>query len=436
MSKPRRRRDGWTENEDAYVRAEYHQGAGFVAEKLGRSVGAVMTRASFLGVKNGRAVRWTPEKIEALEARYVEDGPQTLADEFGMTAWAIVAKARRLGLGATRKKPPTAFKWTHEMVQKIKDRYEKEGAHELAKEFGTTVATVYRVASHLGFHTIAGHARAGKERAVRNKSYNIHYFDKWSPSMAYILGFLFADGNINKKKTCIRVQISRRDEAVLHFIKKETESRGKIYEIEGPPNEAGEFKRPQLAIMLNSTIMAARLMELGMMPRKTYRNDPFPDVPDEVMPHFVRGNFDGDGSASVTHDHCSVMLMGPVKFTRGIRDVLARLAGMRWMKAYTKQGKTAKYAVVTWTALHDIKAFFNYVYPEDCGFYFERKHRVLSKWLADPRFPLVKWTEFEDEMVRRYFYVMGTDELAGLMGKTANAVRARVKILFADDPSK
>src|SRR3990167_181299 len=137
--------------------------------------------------------KWTEEKIRILKERYQEDGPAKIASEFGFSCWAVVAKARRLGIGSTRKNPPKGFEWTKDMIAAVKERYVAEGGEPLAKEFGLAVDTVRRKASRMGLHTIAGHAVAGRERAETNSSFNIHFFDTWTPDMAYVLGFLFAD---------------------------------------------------------------------------------------------------------------------------------------------------------------------------------------------------------------------------------------------------
>ena len=44
-----------------------------------------------------------------------------------------------------------------------------------------------------------------------------------------------------------------------------------------------------------------RLLELGVLPSKSQREYPFPTVPPECLPHFLRGLHDGDGCWTVAH---------------------------------------------------------------------------------------------------------------------------------------
>ena len=47
---------------------------------------------------------------------------------------------------------------------------------------------------------------------------NEDYFETWSHEMAYILGFISADGSINKQKTSLSIELQMRDKKVLEFI--------------------------------------------------------------------------------------------------------------------------------------------------------------------------------------------------------------------------
>lgn len=334
-------------------------------------------------------MKWTNAAVEIIKNRYTTDGAVRLAKELGTTANAVTAKARRLGIDPTRKKPPKNFQWNETMLSILKNRYVEEGAEAIAAELNLCVSTVQHKAGELGLHTNAGHVRWGLKRASESKTVDIHYFDEWSPNMAYILGFLFADGCISKRLTDIRILIARKDEEILDFIKQELKSKQRIYRKEGGIDKRGSVIQPQSGLVISSTILVRAAMRLGLMPRKTYRDDPFPNVPDEMVSHFIRGYLDGDGCICPHQNgrswSCSISFTGSCKFINGLRNKLTKLAGMRTHPLQFREGKGTDWACVTWSALEDLYLFRNFAYPAGFSFCLKRKKKRLDEWLSEPR---------------------------------------------------
>lgn len=434
-----RKNNRWTPQQDEMVREQYEaMGAKRLAEEMGLTVDAVLHRAKLLGIKYRKFI-WSEEKLAVLEKRYATDGPQKLAEEFGTTHWAVTAKARRLGIGSTRKTPPKDFEWTDEMVAAIQERYVAEAAYKLADEFGVALDTVRRKASSLGLHTIAGHATAGQERAEKSESSDIHYFDEWSPNMAYILGFIFADGSLDATARVLTINLANPDVAVLHFVAEclavKSEIRHTHYSYQ---------LQPQVSINVCSSVLCQRLRELGCHPRKTFNNDPFPSIPDGMLPHFIRGYFDGDGSACLAHDKRSccdffiINITGSPRLITGIHDSLVRVAGMSAKTIQQKKGITADYCVVAWTALRDLKAFYSFVYPTGFTFCLERKRQKIAEWLAKPHREIVhqSWNEEEEQLVRDYYRSLGPTRLAAMLGRKKAAVSLKAQRLGLEPLNK
>lgn len=329
-------------------------------------------------------MEWTKEKLEVLGHRYKADGPAKLAEVFGTSVVAVKLKASRLGLA--RKRNWSGFEWTEEMVTAFKERYVQEGAAKLSKEFGCHFSTLHKKAAELGLHTKAGRIDAGKIRSENRKTLNVHYFDQWTPNMAYVLGFLFADGSISKRQCDVVIGLAVKDENVLDFIKKETKSQRPIYRFAANRGK-DKWKRQEASYLyLSSKILVQKAMELGLKPRKTYNDDPFPNVPDEMFPHFIRGYFDGDGTVFIALDKrwksesCRIGFIGSPRFIMGIRDGLVRLAGMRHKSTHLEKEKTTVSRVL-WSHPDDLRKFYSFVYPDGFGFCLERKRGKLLAWL-------------------------------------------------------
>ena len=98
--------------------------------------------------------------------------------------------------------------------------------------------------SHLTYEALAKELAATKE-AVRHQFRKLHipkikashtiytvkedYFTTWSSGMAYVLGFIFADGNIRPKERTRVLRINNSDYNLLLKIRKLMDSNQPIY---------------------------------------------------------------------------------------------------------------------------------------------------------------------------------------------------------------
>jgi len=115
--------------------------------------------------------------------------------------------------------------------------------------------------------------------------YNDNFFDEWNDKMAYVLGFIYADGNISGDFR--HFSISQKDPEILYKIRGLMEGNFRIY----------ERKRERISyyLQLSNRRIIDCLVKLGVLPNKSTRIQ-FPSIPDEYIRHFVRGLWDGDGS--------------------------------------------------------------------------------------------------------------------------------------------
>lgn len=137
--------------------------------------------------------------------------------------------------------------------------------------------------------------RIGLTRVRRGYPVNESFFSKWSPVMAYILGYTYADGNIHglrgKKSTWWYWRIDSSDKQIIIDISDAVEWGGKVY-IGKSPGHYG--KKPMYRLAIGSNKLVADLRNLGLTQNKTKVMQP-PDIPSQFLSHFMRGYFDGDG---------------------------------------------------------------------------------------------------------------------------------------------
>jgi hypothetical protein len=139
-------------------------------------------------------------------------------------------------------------------------------------------------------------------------------FAAWSPAMAYVLGYWLADGNMYHQPSAggYTVSIGSKDLAHLELLRA-TLGLGKLSRITG----SDVYK-----LVICRKAMFEDLLRLGGSERKSLTLT-WPAVPDEYLPHLVRGYMDGDGCLSWHRPGSSVH---PLLDVTGSRDFIAGLA--------------------------------------------------------------------------------------------------------------
>lgn len=124
-----------------------------------------------------------------------------------------------------------------------------------------------------------------------------NFFRKWSGEMAYILGFVAADGNVTKRK-------DRKDSYIFNITNKEKDILLKIRDLICPNRKLGTKrsgytgKKDYYYLQLSDRQICKDLIKLGIIPRKTYSFE-LPLIPKKYFSDFTRGFFDGDGSVYI-----------------------------------------------------------------------------------------------------------------------------------------
>ena len=120
---------------------------------------------------------------------------------------------------------------------------------------------------------------------------NEDYFKKWSPNMAYILGYILADGCIIKGtytgySDSLKFGVQLKDKDILEKIKKELSSEHSI-----------SINKNAAHLCITSQKIVDNLKCLGITYRKSLK-ETVPVVPKEYKKDFIRGIIDGDGGIS------------------------------------------------------------------------------------------------------------------------------------------
>jgi len=311
--------------------------------------------------------------LQRIQNEWLEKG-SSLAKELGVSTGTLSRAASKLGL-QRRKKPSVV---TEEQIEIIRDLYKEKGSLELSKILPISRSTIEKIASNLKITTNAGYVAQGKQRELNNKSVNIYYFHQWSSDMAYILGFIFADGSINQELTQLSFGNSQKDLDIIQAIKTKLDSKHKLTlypaEVRGGINSG-----PYVKFYVCSMIMMRQLVALGVYPAKCYRNDPVPTIPSEYQRDFVRGFFDGDGILTITsRQRGSLGFCGTQQFMTDIQEIVCSGTLLRKTPISSKKACPALYYCY-WQRDADFEILYNYMYKDPnclCG---KRKKEKLER---------------------------------------------------------
>lgn len=120
---------------------------------------------------------------------------------------------------------------------------------------------------------------------------NYDFFKTWSGEMAYVLGFIAADGNICHSGRAYVLDISCDDRDIIEKIKKTLDYKGPIHE------KIRIYNKISYSLRICDPTIFNDLQRLNVTERKSLTFNP-PLIPKRLIRHFVRGYFDGDGSVS------------------------------------------------------------------------------------------------------------------------------------------
>ena len=116
-----------------------------------------------------------------------------------------------------------------------------------------------------------------------------HLFDTWSEKSAYLLGYLEADGQIKYDGPAVRVyfQCSGKDREFLQMLKKITAFTGTLGSSDNWAS-GKKYEKVRFTVSSRSWRNSPLLKEL--------RTGNIANIPEELIHHYIRGYFDGDGS--------------------------------------------------------------------------------------------------------------------------------------------
>lgn len=250
-------------------------------------------------------------------------------------------------------------RWTNEELEYLKENYQDKSYREIGEYLGRKEQAIRSKMHYLGLKKSVYHC-------------NYEYFkDIDTEEKAYWLGFIYADGNVNKAQNTLRINLQVNDSNHLVKLNK---SIGGNFNVRIYDEVHKDKSYPMSQILIYSTSMVKDLMSYGVFPNKTDKII-FPDLPENLIRHFIRGYFDGDGSICERKhkkrlsDLACSFSCGSMLFLEKLREILYQ----NNIKSYIVQDKRGNKASLSLAGLTNPDVFLHYMY-DNATIYLDRKY--------------------------------------------------------------
>jgi hypothetical protein len=200
-----------------------------------------------------------------------------------------------------------------------------------------------------------------------DKTKNENFFEKIdSEYKAYFLGYIVADGSLLKNSNKIQFTINSQDDYILEFFKNIINSSNIVRRYEIYDKRTNKTYNSSV-FGITSKKMRDDLSDKGINSDKT-TNFIWPkNIPDNLIHHFLRGMFDGDGHISKTRVRIS--LISTIQFLNILNN---KFFNTKNHKIYDVKKDKNVYKINIQKS-YDVLTFLDYIY-KDATVFLKRKY--------------------------------------------------------------
>lgn len=194
---------------------------------------------------------------------------------------------------------------------------------------------------------------------------------------AYWLGFLMADGYNHETNNCVALRVQSIDRPILERYKEFLKTDCPIYTF-NRVTKTNKLNKEYCEVSICSYKISEALSRLGCVQGKTYTLE-FPNIPEYLYNHFIRGFFDGDGCISITKrkdrtEHSlqyQLNFVGKESVILKIQDIICKKTGVSKTKLRHRKSSFAK--CISWSGRLVCRSILDYLY-KDATIYLDRKY--------------------------------------------------------------
>ncbi|WP_201714251.1 LAGLIDADG family homing endonuclease [Rossellomorea arthrocnemi] len=362
---------------EAYQRGEISQVE--IAKQYGCSSGLVHNVFKDLGIRRHEPLY---KNIEFLEEQLINKNKtiKEVSKEIGCNVITLSSWMRKFGIEKHSKNKFIKSDSSQLIKMYVEDEmFPKDIAKLYSCSEGTIVSVLKELKVPLRDKKDAKRLR-DKKSIWRKHKLNEDYFNEWSFNMAYILGFLAADGSITAGWR-IKLSLKQEDISLLENIRKEFDYSGEVSSIFSK-SQSGIHPSAELSIF--SKKIVKRLKELEVTERKSFTVMMPLDIPNCFIPDFIRGYFDGDGSVGPQEQPKCKMTQLRVRICSGSPQILHQIKnflhvekGLRAVNVNACKPERNLWEICYST--RDSQSFYKAIYHKDACLYLKRKKMEFER---------------------------------------------------------
>lgn len=304
------------------------------------------------------------DKSKMLQMKKEGYSTKEIAKKFNLHESSVWSLLKTKGYGFS------IYKFSKEKRAEIVNKYINEdvSCRDLAKEYGMSESGISNMLKQ-------NNVSVRQIQGLCNRVYNVNekYFEKIdTEDKAYFLGLLYADGHNNNEG--FRISLQERDKDILEVFKRKIEFSGELKFV----SKKNKNWQNQFALSVFSMKISNDLNKLGCFNRKSLvLSFPFGLVPDDLLHHFVRGVWDGDGCFYINKNQSSknvISVISSVNFIESLKTILDELG---FCNNVYSVGQNKVLEINNGTNNTKVN-FLEWLY-KNATIYFERKYSTQTK---------------------------------------------------------
>lgn len=202
-----------------------------------------------------------------------------------------------------------------------------------------------------------------------------NYFHKIdTPEKAYWIGWIISDGSITnnpeQSKFQLELTLQPQDIEILYLLEKDLQVENKIY------NSGDKYKR----FSLGCKQIIQDLEKIGITQNKTFTVKIPDNIDEKLLPHLLRGLFDGDGGYTIYQrangqTNRELSFCGNEKIISQVKEILEKNIPNLKHKTIENESSIKR---IRWGSLNDIKLIKNFLYKDCNNHYLSRKLNLIN----------------------------------------------------------
>lgn len=207
---------------------------------------------------------------------------------------------------------------------------------------------------------------------------------------AYLLGFYAADGSSNEKRKTMRICLQEQDSEIVYLFKDIISPDARLYTIAPRIVTGRNGMKVQghkaFGVDITSSILVQDLVQLGYGYNKSHKSLHLPNISENLIRHFIRGYFDGDGcitgwlaleKGKAARFRYKFDICGK---TESLLDEIINFLSIHNIKVNKNYLKRDDMYRISSSSKKEVEKIFNFLY-KDAHFYLSRKFNKFNYYV-------------------------------------------------------